>query len=468
MAANPESLVALGKGGTGAAAILTQDTAPDKYFETVDKLNAPKKDKFLDDLGNEITKGINAIGILDRDKEDINNLINQTKQAGAKLYYDRTTYASNPKAWQDYDNLRRLTQNAISRSQMDNKLYHQAYPELVRNGHKYDRDKTKATYDNYFNTPLFERNAVPTPVMSDVNNYGKIFDTYGGDYIKRKGSKYIKPDGSFAYYNNDTFDEQSAREGWNDIVNREYNTQQMNDILAHANDEAEKAYEATKAPDAPSWNELPEDQRLPIIDKVAEDWYVEDRRNKAREKNASNIKATPDAAKGGRSNPKDNYSHRVEFAIKGDSLVPTEVFDIFPDKEESSTKSDKWVVGNEVIVGSPNRVIQQDGKPAMIEIIKTLPDQTTTLRLVPYANNKEKLTKKYGDPYSVRPKNYQELLENPPASNEQSLTPDSPEEDKQKARQRYQSALQNYKNKKSGVKTEAKKENKWVSKYGRK
>ena len=425
MAANSESFVSPRRGGgSGAAAILTPSTAINDVFKTYDAQRTSKAgDAYYDALGYDIKQGLEgAKGISNlNDRAAIEKKKNDVVNLQSKIYYSKQPYSSAPQAYNEYYQGKQNLIDLTSKGLRDQATYEASVKEVNAKDYKYDKPKSMEIIQKWYDTPIEQRPPRPELVQIDPSNYNKIFKDFGnkGHIIEDVHGSFV--DGTGSQTRIVRFDEQGARRDWENTVAGNYNTANMKRIFAVAADRAKEAVGEEE------WNQLPVAVQKEAINAEAEDWYVDTMKSMLQLKSSRTSTVTNKEKKG--ATPQvfdDKFSVTAKlYPQNGGTVKRVATLSLvgLQDKDkESATQSWKGISesdGTETnVVGKAQRVIQEEGKPAYIEVSVVTPDGNASFEYVPYAKNKDKVVNDYGvDFYKDRPasfnKKYEDVTINP-------------------------------------------------------
>lgn len=418
--ANDESFVSPKRGGgSGAAAILTPSTAINDVFKTYDAQRVSKPDAYYDALGYDIKQGLEgAKGVNNlKDREAIDNLKNNVVNLQSKIYYSKQPFSKAPDAYNQYYQGKQTLIDLTSKALRDQATYEALNKEVVAKDYKYDKPKSMEVIKAWYETPIDQRPPRPDLVPIDQSNYNKIFKSFGNKGHIRDDAKGAYIDGTGNQVRSVTFDENGARRDWQITVANNPNTADMRRIFALATDKAQEAASQQQA----DWNTLPADVRHEMVNAEAEDMYVDAMKATLQQKSSTMTTVNNEKDKG--TTPvvmDDKFSVTTKlYPQNGGTVKRVATLSLvgLQDKDkESATQSWKGTSesdGTETnVVGKAQRVVQEEGKPAYIEVSVVSPDGNASFEYVPYAKNKDKVVNDYGvDFYKDRPASFNKKYE---------------------------------------------------------
>ena len=428
--ANPESFVSPRRGGgTGAAAILQPSTALKDIFTTYDAQRKQPDDPFLDSLGADIKKGADGfVGIYELDRPAIAKARDELTNLQAKAFMAKTSYATHPEVYQAIDNKKQELIDLVSKSQRTRAIDEKTTTEFQNNGYKYD-DAQKKNYQEWRTQPIETRSAVPDIRPLDSANYQAIAKKWGAKNQQGYYSIANYKDQSGVTRSGYVFNENLARDNWNQLVKSEAGTQDMQRWFGHATEVAKDQFEK----DGVKWDEVPEEVRLKAIDAEAEDMYVESMRMQTPSSDKKSYSVKTDEKKTAASDnaKKSSAGYRIEFEPAGGTLRRTEVIPIIGSPLVTE-KSDEWIGGSgELVIGKPFSIRKPEGATsdkAILVISKPASaGRSAKFVEVPYNKNDQNLKIRYGVGIESKPTNWKSLYENavPSATpNQPSMTPE--------------------------------------------
>jgi len=410
--ANPESFVSPRRGGgTGAAAILQPSTALKDIFTTYDEQHKQPDDPFLDSLGADIKKGVEGyVGIYEPDRPAIAKARDELTALQAKAFMAKTSYAKHPEVYQAIDNKKQELVDLVSKSQRTRAIDDKTTTEFQNNWHKYD-DAQKKKHEEWRNTPIYERSALPDVKPLDAANYQEIAKKWGAKNQQGYYSIANYKDQNGATRSGYVFQEDLARKDWNDLVRTEAGTQNMQRFFGQATEIARNKFEQ----DGQKWDETPRDIQLQAIDAEAEDMYIEAVRKQTPSKEVKSYM---------QNTPKENSKATVTpeqrakmFSISSNIIAGDVVKDVkriatlnlvgLLGKDKENAEQSWAGVNDENVIGRAQRVIQEEGKPAFIEVSIKDDAGNASFKYVPYQKNSDKVINDYGiDFYKDRPKDF--------------------------------------------------------------
>lgn len=417
MAANSESFVSPKRGGgSGAAAILTPSNAINDVFKTYDAQRVSKPDAYYDALGYDIKQGLEgAKGVNNlKDREAIDNLKNNVVNLQSKIYYSKQPFSRAPDAYNQYYQGKQTLIDLTSKALRDQATYEALNKEVVSKDYKYDKPKSMEVIKAWYETPIDQRPPRPDLVPIDQSNYNKIFKSFGNKGHIRDDAKGAYIDGTGNQVRSVTFDENGARRDWQITVANNPNTADMRRIFALATDKAQEAATQQQA----DWNTLPADVRHEMVNAEAEDMYVDAMKATLQQK--SSTMTTVNNEKGKGTTPvvmDDKFS--VTTTLKPEKGQPVirrkavlNLVGLLNKDKENSEQS--WAnVDGQNVIGRAQRVIQEEGKPAYIEVSIKDSEGNPSFEYVPYTKNKDKVINDYGvDFYKDRPASFAKQYEN--------------------------------------------------------
>jgi hypothetical protein len=473
--ANPESFVSPRRGGgTGAAAILQPSTALNDIFKTYDAQHKAPDDPFLDSLGADIRKGADGfVGIYEPDRPAIAKARDELTALQAKAFMSKTSYAKHPEVYQAIDNKKQELKDLVSKSQRTRAIDEKTTTEFQNNGHKYD-DAQKKNYEEWRTQPIETRSALPDVRPLDSANYQAIAKKWGAKNQQGYYSIANYKDQSGVTRSGYVFNENLARDNWDQLVKSEAGTQDMQRWFGHATDVAKDQFEK----DGVKWDEVPEEVQLKAIDAEAEDMYVESMRMQtpSRETKSSTINTTEPKQGAKPQDVAKRFTIETLVTPSGNARgvkkqAVLNLVGILGKDKDSAVQS--WIgeTNNgttENIVGRAQRIIQEEGKPAYVEISVSDPDGNTSFKYAPYFRNKDKVVTDYGVDFEKdRPKDWSTRWANAKASYPLQKKEESPEVYQQRLKL-FKPVVDEYNSKKASVvKSSESTPNKWSS-YKRK
>lgn len=475
--ANPESFVSPRRGGgTGAAAILQPSTALKDIFTTYDAQRKQSPDAYYDSLGNDIKqdfdigKGITNAADKLAIKSQLDKMINQQ----ANIYYSRKNFAQAPDEYKKYYEERQRTTDLSSKALRDEATYNAIAKEVAAKDYKYDKEKSLENINKWREIPLEQRPPRPELVFIDQSNYNKMFKDFGNKshIVEDVNGSYV--DGTGATVRRVSFSEPNARKDWQITVANNPNTAPVQKIFAMAADKAEEAAQMHGI----DWATLPMDVKNKAIADEAEDSYVEAMRSSMQTKKSITSTINTTEPKQG-AKPQDvakRFTIETLVTPSGNARgvkkqAVLNLVGILGNDKDSAVQS--WIgeTNNgttENIVGRAQRIIQEEGKPAYVEISVSDTDGSTSFKYAPYFKNKDKVVTDYGVDFEKdRPKDWSTRWANAKASYPLQKKEESPEVYQQRLKL-FKPVVDEYNSKKASVvKSSESTPNKWSS-YKRK
>ena len=283
MAWNLENSVALGREGTGLATVLKQPTLRElttsPYAAAAKKAASIVKPDMT--LYKDLTNPIALTGIYEVDKPEFVERTNAFVEKSAKLYADRANgNIKEADAQIQYTELAKEKNQILSdidRSKQDNLVYPKYQIEFANKPHLYNPE-SKSYLEKEMALPLSQRTPNLSIAKGDYFDYNKyVRDGMGKNWQTWSTGSFSGRGGGSSKGGN-TFDEGKARESWIAFSEAQSNDPRLANFLGNAADRMERDFnkdtKLQKQLGVTDWFDLPEDTRIELTNKKAEDMAV--------------------------------------------------------------------------------------------------------------------------------------------------------------------------------------------------